>query len=98
MTRPGTRRVDDGAARDSAVVEYHTGDSVAFPFELPHDRVRQKVNAKQFQIFDCYVLKEWSVDDMKKKLGFSSGQIYMAKYRVGKLFKHELEQLLEEEN
>ena len=62
------------------------------------DRVRQKVTAKQFQIFDCYVLKEWSVDDMKKKLGFSSGQIYMAKYRVGKLFKHELEQLLEEEN
>ena len=62
------------------------------------DRVRQKVSAKQFQIFDCYVLKEWSVDDMRKKLGFSSGQIYMAKYRVGKLLKHELEQLMEEEN
>ena len=62
------------------------------------DRVRQKVSAKQFQIFDCYVLKEWSVDDMKKKLGFSSGQIYMAKYRVGKLFKHELERLMEEGN
>ena len=62
------------------------------------DRVRQKVSAKQFQIFDCYVLKEWSVNDIKKKLGFSSGQIYMAKYRVGKLLKHELEQLLKEEN
>ena len=62
------------------------------------DRVRQIVSAKQFQIFDCYVLKEWSVNDIKIKLGFSSGQIYMAKYRVGKLLKHELEQLLKEEN
>ncbi len=62
------------------------------------DRVRQKISAQQFQIFDCYVLKEWSVDEIKNKLGFSAGQAYMAKYRVGKLLKEELEILLEEEN
>ena len=62
------------------------------------DRVRQKISAQQFQIFDCYVLKDWSVEDIKRKLGFSSGQVYMAKYRVGKLLKKELEILLEEEH
>ena len=62
------------------------------------DHVRLKISAQQFQIFDCYVLKEWSVEDIKRKLGFSTGQIYMAKYRVGKLLKQELEILLEEEH
>ncbi len=61
------------------------------------ERVKQQVSPKQFQIFDCYVLKEWSVEDIKRKLDYSSGQIYMAKYRVGKLLKQELEILLEEE-
>ena len=32
------------------------------------DRVRQKISAQQFQIFDCYVLKEWSVENIKRKL------------------------------
>ena len=61
------------------------------------DRVKQQVSPQQFQIFDCYVLKEWSVEEIKKKLNFSSGQIYMAKHRVGKLFKQELQLLMEEE-
>ena len=61
------------------------------------ERVKQQISPKQFQIFDCYVLKEWSVEDIKRKLDYSSGQIYMAKYRVGKLLKQELEKLLEEE-
>ena len=61
------------------------------------DRVKQQVSAQQFQIFDCYVLKEWSVKEIKSKLHFSSGQIYMAKHRVGKLFKQELQLLMEEE-
>ena len=61
------------------------------------DRVKQQVSAQQFQIFDCYVLKEWSVEEIKSKLHFSSGQIYMAKHRVGKLFKQELQLLIEEE-
>jgi RNA polymerase sigma-70 factor (ECF subfamily) len=61
------------------------------------DRVKQQVSAQQFQIFDCYVLKEWSVGEIKSKLHFSSGQIYMAKHRVGKLFKQELQLLMEEE-
>ena len=32
------------------------------------DRVKQQVSAQQFQIFDCYVLKEWSVKEIKSKL------------------------------
>ncbi len=62
------------------------------------DRVKTQVSAQQFQIFDCYVIKEWSVEEIKNKLNFSSGQIYMAKHRVGKLFKKELQLLMEEED
>lgn len=65
-------------------------------YSIALERVREHVSAKQFQIFDCYVVKEWSVKDIKRKLGFSSPQIYTAKYRVGKLLKQELEQLMEE--
>jgi hypothetical protein len=37
------------------------------------------------------------VEEIKTKLHFSSGQIYMAKHRVSKLFKKELQLLMEEE-
>ena len=64
---------------------------------IAQERVKQQVSAQQFQIFDCYVLKEWSVEQIKKKLNFSAGQIYMAKHRVGKIYKTELNMLMEKD-
>ncbi len=64
---------------------------------IAQERVKQQVSAQQFQIFDCYVLKEWSVEQIKRKLNFSAGQIYMAKHRVGKIYKTELNMLMEKD-
>lgn len=52
-------------------------------------RVKKKVSAKQYQIFDCYVLKEWPVQKVAKELRVSVAQVYLAKHRLGALLKRE---------
>jgi RNA polymerase sigma factor (sigma-70 family) len=53
---------------------------------------RERVNAVQFQIFDLYVLRLWSVNEVMKTLNVSRAQVYMAKLRVGSVFKDMLAQ------
>ena len=54
------------------------------------DRVKRKVNSKDYQLFDLYVVKHWSVPDITGTLGVSVHQVYAAKSRVGKLLKKEV--------
>jgi RNA polymerase sigma-70 factor (ECF subfamily) len=56
-------------------------------------RAKRQVNLKQYQIFDAYVVKEWPVAKVKKTLGVSATQVYLAKHRVGSLVKKELRRL-----
>ena len=56
-------------------------------------RVKRQVKAKQWQIFDFYVLKRWPVMKVTKALGVSMAQVYLAKHRVARLIKKELETL-----
>jgi RNA polymerase sigma factor (sigma-70 family) len=53
-------------------------------------RVKTQVSPKQFQIFDCYVIKDWGVGKVMKELGVSMAQVYLAKHRVGKVLKQEI--------
>ena len=53
-------------------------------------RVKRKVDARQYQIFDCYVMKEWPVKKVAKELGVSVTQVYLAKHRVSAVIKKEL--------
>ena len=53
-------------------------------------RVKTRVDLKQWQIFDLYVLKEWSVPEVAKALGVGRGRVYLAKHRVSALVKKEL--------
>jgi RNA polymerase sigma factor (sigma-70 family) len=53
-------------------------------------RVKTQVSPKQFQIFDAYVVKDWSVGKVMSELGVSLAQVYLAKHRVGKILKHEI--------
>lgn len=55
--------------------------------------VRRQVAAKQFQIFDCYALKGWSVAEVVKNLHVTEQQVYLAKHRVSALLKEQLHQL-----
>jgi RNA polymerase sigma factor (sigma-70 family) len=52
--------------------------------------VKLKVSPRQFQIFDCYVVKDWSVLEVCRELGVSIAQVYLAKHRVGSLMRKEL--------
>jgi RNA polymerase sigma factor (sigma-70 family) len=53
-------------------------------------RVKRKVSAKQYQIFDCYVLKQWPVQKVAKELRVSVAQVYLAKHRLSALLKREV--------
>ena len=53
-------------------------------------KVKSKVSPKQFQIFDCYVVKGWTVRRVATELGVSTAQVYLSKHRVGSLIKQEI--------
>jgi RNA polymerase sigma-70 factor (ECF subfamily) len=55
--------------------------------------VKQLVAPKQFQIFDCYVIKGWPASKVKEELGVSFTQVYLAKNRVGGILKKEIKKL-----
>ena len=59
------------------------------------EKVKKKVKARQFQIFDFYVNKEWSVSEVCKTLDVSATQVYLAKHRITKLIRKEVDRLVE---
>jgi RNA polymerase sigma factor (sigma-70 family) len=56
-------------------------------------RVKKRVNAKQYQMFNLYVMLEWPMNQVKRTLGVSAAQVYMAKMRIGRMIKSELRTL-----
>jgi RNA polymerase sigma factor (sigma-70 family) len=56
-------------------------------------RARRQVEPRQFQIFDCYVLKEWAPKEVTRTLGVTMGQVYLAKHRISAIIKKEVERL-----
>jgi RNA polymerase sigma factor (sigma-70 family) len=53
-------------------------------------QTKQKVSDRQFQIFDLHVLQCWPVSKVARALRVTAAQVYLAKYRVGRLLKAEL--------
>lgn len=56
-------------------------------------RVKRQVKAKHWQIFDFYVLKQWPISKVAKTLGVNVGQVYLAKHRISRLIKKEIQNL-----
>ncbi len=57
------------------------------------NRVKPRVSIEQFQMFDLFVLKEWPAGDVAKTLGVTIGHVYVAKHRISKLIRQEVESL-----
>jgi RNA polymerase sigma factor (sigma-70 family) len=57
------------------------------------DRVKRKVDPKQYQIFDLYVIKQWPVLKVVRTLNVSSGKVYLIRHRINKLLKKEIDYL-----
>ena len=57
------------------------------------DKVRRRLDPQKYQIFDFYVNKEWSSDDVAKAFGISIDQVYLAKHRVTQMITEEVKRL-----
>ena len=60
-------------------------------------RVRSQVSARSYQIFHLSTVKGWTVDQIKEALRTGRTQIYLARHRVGRLVKKEIDALRKEE-
>ena len=49
--------------------------------------VKPRFSAKQWQVFDLSVLKEWPAGDVAKSLGMNAASVYLAKHRVSAAVK-----------
>jgi RNA polymerase sigma-70 factor (ECF subfamily) len=81
---------DPGAADLDALWEKEWQENL---FTAAIARVKKKVDPKQFQIFDCYVRKEWPAQKVAAELRVSVGQVYLARHRVAALLKKEIKAL-----
>jgi RNA polymerase sigma factor (sigma-70 family) len=61
--------------------------------ETALSRVKRKVPAKQYQIFDLCALKRLPLRKVAELTGVSLPQIYLARHRVGHRVKHEIKVL-----
>jgi len=57
------------------------------------ERVKLQVRPEQFQIFDLYALKGMPVTQVASLLGVSVARVYLAKHRVSRLLKKEIDTL-----
>ncbi|PYJ84842.1 MAG: RNA polymerase subunit sigma [Verrucomicrobia bacterium] len=91
-TRTATieRVADPGSLDLDAVWETEWERNLA---EAAKERVKQKVSAHQFQMFELYVVQGWPVREVARLLNVSVGQVYLAKHRVSALLKKEAKRL-----
>jgi RNA polymerase sigma factor (sigma-70 family) len=59
-------------------------------------RLRSKVSSQQLLIFRMCMSSELPLGQVAKKLGVNVAQVYLARHRVGKLFKAEVQRLRKE--
>jgi len=54
------------------------------------ERVKHRVKAEHYQMFDLYAVKGWTASRVAEVLGVSVGRVYLAKHRVAALVKREV--------
>jgi RNA polymerase sigma factor (sigma-70 family) len=58
--------------------------------EAALERVKRKVKASHFQVFDCALRKHWPAAKISRELGMNIAQVYLIKHRLAALLKQEL--------
>jgi RNA polymerase sigma-70 factor (ECF subfamily) len=59
-------------------------------------RVQESVAARSIQIFQLSAVQGWSIDEIAQSLCISRARIYLARHRVGRMVKREIEALRKE--
>ena len=57
------------------------------------ERVRQRIDERQFQIFDLFVTKGWPGSEVAKAMKVSIALVYVTRFRVTALLKQEVRRL-----
>jgi len=57
------------------------------------ERARSKVDPRQYQIFDCYVVKGWPAAQVARELRINIAQVYLARHRVAAVVRGEVRKL-----
>ena len=85
-----------GRIADPAIPEFGAEWDAAWESNLIAkglERVRERIEERQFQIFDLYVTKGWPPDRVAKTLGISVARVYLTKHRVAAMLKQEVRRL-----
>src|SRR6266568_4998222 len=81
---------------DPAVPEFGAEWDAAWEknlFAQALERVRERIDERQFQVFDLCVAKGWPPADVAQTLGISTARVYLTKHRVSALVKKEVQRL-----
>jgi RNA polymerase sigma-70 factor (ECF subfamily) len=60
------------------------------------ERVRGRIDARQFQIFDLHVMKNWPAEDVARTLEISLTRVYVTKHRISSAVTKETRRLEKE--
>jgi len=81
---------------DPSVSEFGTEWDAAWErnlFAQALEVVRGRIDERQFQIFDLYVMKNWSAEDVASTLGISVARVYLTKHRISAMVTKETRRL-----
>jgi RNA polymerase sigma factor (sigma-70 family) len=62
-------------------------------FEAAAEKVKSRVSAKQFLIFDLSAVKQVPVRTITRSLGVNAAQVYLARHRVPRLLQSEIHRM-----
>jgi RNA polymerase sigma-70 factor (ECF subfamily) len=79
--------LDDSADASDAAWELEWKESL---LQSAIERVKSRVKAEHFQIFDLYALRGWPVRKVAQVLSVSVPMVYLAKHRVTAMIKREV--------
>jgi RNA polymerase sigma factor (sigma-70 family) len=88
---PLLQRLPDPATLDKDAV--WNADWERNLLEAAIEKVKKKVKPKQYQLFDCFVLRGWPMSEITQKLRVSMGQVYFAKVKVSSMVQKEFREL-----
>ena len=57
------------------------------------DKVKRQVGPEKFQVFDFYVNKGWSPEDVASCFGVEISQVYLIKHRISEMIRTEVRRL-----
>ncbi|HTL54491.1 MAG TPA: sigma-70 family RNA polymerase sigma factor [Candidatus Limnocylindrales bacterium] len=64
--------------------------------ESAMNNVKRRLDPEKYQLFDCYVNKEWAPEKVAATFGVSVNQVYQAKHRITEMVKAEVARLEKE--